>query len=94
MTYKSYISVTSSSSPGFIYLRASHKNKEKKMTCHQNPGPGNDSLEACGPCQEWYFCYRVSSNKWILPRGKFSAWYMSYGYVTQILFFWFYVNTC
>jgi hypothetical protein len=30
MTYKSYISVTSSSSPGFIYLRASHGIQGKK----------------------------------------------------------------
>jgi hypothetical protein len=40
ITYRIYISVTSSSSPGFIYLRASHRMQRKNMTCHQNPGPG------------------------------------------------------
>jgi hypothetical protein len=31
ITYKIYISVASSSSPGFIYLRKSHKIQEKKL---------------------------------------------------------------
>jgi hypothetical protein len=44
ITYKIYISVTSSSYPRFTYLRASHRIQGKKMTCHQNRGPGHDSL--------------------------------------------------
>jgi hypothetical protein len=44
MTYKSHISVTTSSSPWFIYLRALNRIQEKKkMTCHQNLGPGTDN---------------------------------------------------
>jgi hypothetical protein len=46
MTHKSYISVTSSSFPGFTYIYGHRMGyKEKKMTCHQNPCPG------------YYHCY-------------------------------------
>jgi hypothetical protein len=37
--YKSYISVTSSSSPGFIYLRASHRLQAKKDDMSSKFGP-------------------------------------------------------
>jgi hypothetical protein len=39
MTYKNYISVTSSSSPGFIYLQASHRIQEKKDDMSSKSGP-------------------------------------------------------
>jgi hypothetical protein len=41
ITYKIYIFITSSSSPGFIYIyiRTSHRIQRKKMSCHQYPGP-------------------------------------------------------
>jgi hypothetical protein len=51
---KTYISVTSSSSLGFIYLRASHRIQGKKDDMSLNPGRGHWAAD-----QEVYFLYTV-----------------------------------
>jgi hypothetical protein len=39
ITYRIYISVTNSSAPGFIYLRASHRIQGKKDDTSSKSGP-------------------------------------------------------